>query len=324
MTFHDRLNELYLAVGMAIDMSICPRSATSSAILLFRVDPSKGSLTLTHRTPVDGIPSTLTSFGGRLLAGVGSALRLYDIGMRQLLRKCETRLPTFATALASQGWRVFVGDSASSILLLQYHPTDNRFQLVADDTQQRPITALLPLDYDTVAVSDRFGSFSVLRLPASVAEDLENESTAGAIAAKREHLFGAPFKLERLVEFYLGDTITSISKATLAYGSRELLLYTTISGGVGIFMPFTSRDEALLFQNLEMTLRGETPAGLAGRDHLIFRSHYAPVKAVIDGDLCETFYNLGGDRMHFVAQGLDRSPIDLLKRIQDMRVTAGV
>jgi splicing factor 3B subunit 3 len=217
---------------------------------------------------------------------------------------------------------VFVGDSEASVLLYQYQPIDNRFQLVADDTQQRPVTALLALDYDTVAMADRFGTFGVLRLPASVAEDLENEATAGAVAAKREHLFGAPFKLERLVEFHLGDTITSLSKTSLVAGSRELLGYTTISGAVGIFLPFTSHDEALLFQTLEMALRQE--GNIVGRDHLLYRSYYAPVKAVMDGDLCETLFGLSGDRLHFVAGAVDRTPAEIVKKVQDLRITAGI
>lgn len=324
VTFHDRVNELYLAVGIAKDMSITPRYAPSSSILLFLIDPTKGTFTLTHRTLLDSIPSCLASFGGRLLAGVGSALRLYDIGKKQLLRKCEARLPSFATCIQTQGWRIVIGDAEASVLLFHYQTADNRFQLIADDTQQRPITALLMLDYETIAVADRFGSFSVLRLPTSVGEDLDNEATAGAVAAKREHLYGAPFKLERLAEFYLGDTITSLSKAALSYGSREVLLYTTISGAVGIFLPFTSRDEALLFQTLETTLRQEPSLSLAGRDHLLYRSYYAAVKAIMDGDLCEMITNLPGDRMHFVTSAVDRAPAELLKQIQDMRITAGM
>lgn len=324
VTFYDRLNELYVAVGVAQDMAIAPRKADACKILLFLVDAASGQLTLTHVTPTDDIPSCVTAFGGRLLAGVGSTLRLYDIGKKQLLRKCEIRLPHFATTIQTQGWRVFVGDSQSSLLLFQYHHGDNRFQLIADDTMQKPVTAALCLDYDTVMIADRLGTLSVLRLPANVSEDLENETTVGAVTAKRERLFGAPFKLERLAEFHLGDTITMLSKTTLSLGSRELVLYGTIEGAVGIFMPFTSREETLTLQNLELALRMESPATLAGREHLSYRSYYAPVKSVIDGDLIETFVALSGDRKYFVAQTVDRSPSDLLRKIRDLRVTAGV
>jgi splicing factor 3B subunit 3 len=38
---------------------------------------------------------SLLAFQGRLLVGVGKALRLYDIGKKKLLRKAENRVRTF-------------------------------------------------------------------------------------------------------------------------------------------------------------------------------------------------------------------------------------
>lgn len=303
-------------------MSLQPRRADSAEILLFRLD--EGRMTLTHRTPVEQPPTALVALGGRLLAGVGPALRLYDIGKRQLLRKCEARLPNAATVIQTMGWRVFVGDGRASVLVYQYQNTDNKFLLIADDTHTRPVTVLLPLDYDTVAMGDRVGCLSILRLPAALAEGLDNESFIGTVTAKREHLFAAPYKLERLGEFYLGDTITSLNKSALTLGARELLLYTTISGSLGVFMPFFSRDEALLFQTLEAAMRRELPATLAGRDHLRYRSYYAPVKSIIDGDLCETFATLSGERQHLLSQGLANTPAEIIRKLHDQRTNAGI
>lgn len=269
-------------------------------------------------------PTALTSLGGRLLAGVGPVLRLYDIGKRQLLRKCEARLPNNATVLQTMGWRVFVGDGRASVLVFQYQNTDNKFLLIADDTHARPVTVLLPLDYDTVAMGDRVGCLSILRLPAALAEGLDNESFMGTVTAKREHLFAAPYKLERLAEFYLGDTITSLNKSSLSLGARELLIYTTVTGSLGVFMPFLSRDEALHFQTLEAALRKESSTSLAGRDHLRHRSYYAPVKSIIDGDLCETFAILAGERQHFLSQELANTPAEIVRKLQDQRINAGI
>ena len=44
-------------------------------------------------------------------------------------------------------------------------------------------------------------------------------------------------------------------------------------------------------------MRVEFPP-LCGRDHLAFRSFYAPVKSVVDGDICEQF-NSPIDIKHF-------------------------
>lgn len=55
-------------------------------------------------------------------------------------------------------------------------------------------------------------------------------------------LGGAPHKLENLIQFHLGDTITALSRAVMQPGGSEVLLYSTISGGVGTFFPFQSKE----------------------------------------------------------------------------------
>jgi hypothetical protein len=46
----------------------------------------------------------LLGFQGRLLAGVGKELRIYDLGMRQLLRKAQAEVvPTLIVGLANPG-----------------------------------------------------------------------------------------------------------------------------------------------------------------------------------------------------------------------------
>jgi len=58
---------------------------------------------------------------------------------------------------------------------------------------------------------------------------------------------------------------------------------------------------------------------LIGRDHSSFRSSYAPVSHVFDGDLCEYFSLLHYDRQTNVAKELDRTPTDIMKKLEDMR-----
>ena len=47
---------------------------------------------------------------------------------------------------------------------------------------------------------------------------------------------------ELLCSYYVGETINSLHKTTLIPGGSELLVYTTLSGGVGMMVPFTSRE----------------------------------------------------------------------------------
>jgi splicing factor 3B subunit 3 len=68
-------------------------------------------LELLHTTQVEGIPGALVAFKGRLLAGVGPVLRLYELGKKKLLRKCEYKqLPQHVAQLTVLGSRIFVGD----------------------------------------------------------------------------------------------------------------------------------------------------------------------------------------------------------------------
>lgn len=58
----------------------------------FRVNPACTSLELVHKTTVDNVPTAICGFQGRVLIGIGRILRLYDIGKKKLLRKCENKV----------------------------------------------------------------------------------------------------------------------------------------------------------------------------------------------------------------------------------------
>lgn len=61
-------------------------------------------------------------------------------------------------------------------------------------------------------------------------------------------------------------------------------------------------------------MRGEEPS-LIGRDHLMYRSYYVPVKGAIDGDLCERFRLLSNDKKQKIAAELDRSVREVEKKL---------
>jgi len=45
---------------------------------------------------VDEVPMALAAFQGHLAAGIGKALRLYELGKKQLLRKCENNVSSIS------------------------------------------------------------------------------------------------------------------------------------------------------------------------------------------------------------------------------------
>jgi splicing factor 3B subunit 3 len=72
------------------------------------------------------------------------------------------------------------------------------------------------------------------------------------------------------------------------------------------------------FIHLEMHMRQEHPP-LAGRDHMAYRSAYFPVREVIDGDLCSQFSALPLAKQQAIAQELDRTPGEVLKKLEERR-----
>ena len=83
--------ELFLIIGSAINHQLFPRKVESGFIRVYRII-KHSRLSLVHKTQVEDIPLGLCPYKGKLLAGIGKTLRLYDIGKKQLLKKCENKV----------------------------------------------------------------------------------------------------------------------------------------------------------------------------------------------------------------------------------------
>lgn len=94
LKFHGQPDhQLFLVIGVARDLQLNPRQCSSGFLATYKVvDNADEMFELVHKTPVDEVPQALCSYNGRLLAGVGRLLRLYDLGKKKLLRKCENKV----------------------------------------------------------------------------------------------------------------------------------------------------------------------------------------------------------------------------------------
>jgi splicing factor 3B subunit 3 len=87
--FSTRGDDLYLCVGTCKGVSFNPPSIPGAGINTYLISPDGKSLELVHKTPCEQPPGALLGFQGKLLAGVGKSLRLYEIGLQRLLRKYD-------------------------------------------------------------------------------------------------------------------------------------------------------------------------------------------------------------------------------------------
>ena len=315
--FHTRGGESLLAVGTVTSLSMSPLQYTASHIILYRV-LNGDRLQLLHRTLVeDGPVLTLAHFQGRLLVGIGKTLRLYEMGKRQLLRKSELRgLPTYVKTLQTAGDRAYFGDMMRSIHVVRYDSTSNRLVLVASDPSPRPIVCQELLDWNTVAVGDKFGNICVLRLPRGA--DVGSLDLTGQRALWETSKTDTTAKLEVLCQYYVGEVVTGMTRSSLVAGGAESLIYVTVNGRIGALVPFTSKDDVEFYTQLEGHLRTQAPRP-TGRDPQSYRSYYAPVMHVVDGDLCDAFNGLSHDEQVKIAERLDRTVGEIMKKLEDTR-----
>lgn len=314
-----------ICVGTVKGLKFHPRQDQGGFVRVYRLNPTGTALELLHVTPVGGVPRAMAAYKDRLLVGAGSTLKLYELGKKRLLRKCEYRgLPCEIATLHTQGPRIYVGDAQDSFFFMKYKKQENAFYIFADDSVPRHMTAATFLDYDTVAGGDRFGNAFVLRLPPEVSAAVEEDPTAGKYAGGEGGVGGrlgsAAHRLQTIASFHVGETIMAMQRAEMQPGGREALFYATLNGTIGALFPFSSKEDVHFFQNLEMHLRQESPP-LLGRDHMAYRSAYAPVKDVVDGDLCAGgFGRLSVEKQRSIALDLDRSgPGEVIKKLEDMQ-----
>ncbi|KAI1816792.1 pre-mRNA-splicing factor rse-1 [Poronia punctata] len=319
VSFASQDNEAFLVVGTGKDMILSPRQFSAGFIHVYRFRENGRELEFIHKTKVDEPPMALVQFQGRLLAGIGKTLLSYDLGLRQLLRKSQADVASqLIVSLQTQGSRIIVGDVQQSVTYVAYKYESNKLIPFADDTIPRWTNCTAMVDYESVAGGDRFGNIWIVRCPEKASEEADEDNVGAHLQHAREYLHGANHRLSLMTHFYTQDIPTSIIKTNLVVGGQDVLLWGGIQGTVGVFIPFLSREDVDFFQSLESHMRSEDPP-LAGRDHLIYRGYYAPVKGVIDGDLCERFALLPHDKKQMIAGELDRSVREIERKISDVR-----
>lgn len=308
----------YVVIGTAKDMTLHPKTCKIGFIYIYYFDENN-KLRLYHRTATEDVPMCFEVIGNRLVAGIGSILRIFDIGKKKLLRKCENRnFQSSVNKIRVDGSRIFASDQADSVHVLKYKPEECQLYVFADDVIPRWITDFTLLDYDTIVGCDKFENVFVLRLPPGCEEDAEDDPTSTKFKWESGYLSGAAFKFEQLAQFHVGEVITSIKKCRPTTIGTECIMFTTTMGSLGALVPFEFKEDVDFFLHLEMYLRLEA-LPVCGREHVSYRSAYVPVKNVIDGDLCEQFASLDFKKQKALADELDRHPMEVLKKLEEAR-----
>lgn len=305
-------------VGVAVNYNMRKNSSTMNEIHTYVISNRGDELQFLHRTSCEAIPREICEFQDRLVVGLGRIVRVYDLGKKKLLRKCESKqVPHMVSTICTAGDRLFVGDVQESFTFMKYRKNENVISVFADDTYPRYLICSGVYDQDTVVGGDKFGNICVLNLPEDISDDQDDDPTGMRSLWDRGWLGGASQKAENVAIFHVGDMVTSIRRTPLTLGRAECILYTTLTGSICALIPLDIKEDFEFFQTLEMHLRAEDPP-LCGRDHLAFRSSYFPMKNIIDGDLCERFLALEPAGQQKIAEEMDRPAGEICLQIDQM------
>ncbi|CDF33081.1 Putative splicing factor 3B, subunit 3, SF3B3 [Chondrus crispus] len=296
---------------------------------VYQVDAATERLTFVHKTVVPEAVYCLTAFRDMLLVGIGATLRLYDLGKQQLLRKGEYKLAVRnkISALAiSGGDRIFVGDVSDSVTLFKYEPSEpiaanhtrgaaigrrgGHFVPLAADTVPRWIVTLEVLDYNTVSAGDKFGNIFVLRVPTElgILNGGLSITSASPVDRGRAAINIAPHKLVVEASYHVGSMTGSLVRGSLALQTTKLeknagdeaLIYSTLSGTIGILAPLRTQHDIDFARALEREMRTRG-------------------KHVVDGDLCQAFTGLSPTGREECATALGRSVEDIDKKLEELQ-----
>ncbi|KAF4458399.1 Pre-mRNA-splicing factor rse1 [Fusarium albosuccineum] len=316
-SFTGQDGESFLLVGTGKDMILNPRQFSEGYIHVYRFQQNGRELEFIHKTKVEEPPMALVAFQGRLAAGIGKILRIYDLGLKQLLRKAQVEVvPQLIVSLQTQGSRIVVGDLQQGVTMVVFDHEYQRLTPFIDDTIARWTTCTAMVDYESVVGGDKFGNLWIVRCPEKTSH--EADQPGNHLSHARKYLHGAPSRLDSVVHFFTQDIPTSITKASLVVGGQDVLVWSGLQGTIGVLIPFITREDADFFHTLEVQMRNEDPSPV-GRDHLMYRGCYVPVKGVIDGDLCERYRLLPADKKQQIASELDRSVREVERKISDVR-----
>jgi splicing factor 3B subunit 3 len=178
---HTGHSDTYLFAGVGLESKLTPRSCAIGFIKTYRFKDGGTRLEFLHNTPCENIPGAFAELKGRLLAGVGSILRVYDLGQKKLLRKHENKnftAPLISLKTSQTCGRIFAADISESVHVLKYKPDENQLYIFADDVLKRYTNGFCLLDEDTVCGVDKFENLFVTRVPAGIEEDAEDDPTA--------------------------------------------------------------------------------------------------------------------------------------------------
>ncbi|KAK6154837.1 hypothetical protein DH2020_009085 [Rehmannia glutinosa] len=305
-------NNVYYCVGTAYVMPE-ENEPTKGRILVFAVED--GKLQLIAEKETKGAVYSLNAFNGKLLAAINQKIQLYkwmlrDDGSRELQSECGHHGHILALYVQTRGDFIVVGDLMKSISLLIYKHEEGAIEERARDYNANWMSAVEVLDDDIyLGAENNYNLFTV------------RKNSEGATDEERG-------RLEVVGEYHLGEFVNRFRHGSLVMrlpdsdvGQIPTVIFGTVNGVIGVIASLPQEQYAFL-EKLQTNMR-KVIKGVGGLSHEQWRSFYNEKKTVdsrnfLDGDLIESFLDLGRNRMVEISRAMDVPVDELMKRVEEL------
>ena len=311
---------------------------------------------LKFKDKIEQLPTAIHEYQNKIICGMFKELVLYEIGKEHLLKKSRSNIiKEEIISISMNGDRILALTRRSSIYILKYNEFNALFYtIIADDFYTRYIHKAKFLDYDTIICTDKFENLSIYTIPKSSEKfdtgrhAIKDSMTGFLTNSNDSFLHAANIKLVLMNQFHLGEIITSFQTIKIKEdfdndndneeenensensenniiteeedeNKIKGIIYGTLGGGIGVLLQFNKKEDALFFAQMELLLR-EYIDEPTGRNILMAKSQYLPVKNIIDFSLIYEFFNIEPNLQKKISEELGDKPINEIKnKISEIR-----
>ncbi|XAR59373.1 hypothetical protein NMG60_11015195 [Bertholletia excelsa] len=319
-------NNVYYCVGTAYVMS-WEGEPSKGRILVFVVKDQK--LQLIAEKETNGAVHSLNAFNGKLLAAVSQKIQLYKWVLREdggweLQSECGHHGHKPALYVQTLGDFIVVGDQMNTISLLIYKHEEGAIEERACGCNANQMSAVEIIDGDIyLGAQDNFNLFTV------------RKNSEGATDEEQG-------RLEVVGKYHLGEFVNRFRHGSLVMrlpdsdvGQIPTIIFATDNGVIGVIASLP-HEQYLFFEKLQSNLR-KVIKGVGGLSHEHWRSFYEEKKTedelwksvfrekktadatnFLDGDLIESFLDLGPGGMGEIAKAMAVPVEELMKRVEEL------
>lgn len=286
---------VYYVVGTAF-VNLEEKEAKLGRLIVFQW--SDGKLHQVAEKEIKGAPYCMTSFNGKILVGINSAVRLFEwTQQKDLNNDCAHFNNILVLNLKTKGDFVLIADMMRSINLLAYKQIEGQFEEIGRDTHPNWMTAVEILDDDVFLGAEQ--SFNLFVC--------QKDSTATADEDRMQLQEVGMYHLGEYVNVFRHGSLVMQNSGETSNLTQGSVLFGTVSGSIGMVAQLKADVYNTLLDVQERLSKVIRSVGKI--EHSFWRSfsndrRKVPSYNFIDGDLIESFLDLNREHMSQVVKGL--------------------